>query len=93
MAKLAGVPRSVIERAKEVLYNLERKELDSGGQPRLSRRPLSQLKANQLWLFAEDQKREILEELEKDLLAQDIDRLTPLQALEWLNQWKKRLQS
>jgi len=91
VAKLAGVPRSVISRAKEILYNLERKELDPTGQPRLSERRTRPSSKNQLWLFAEDRKKEIWEELEASLLSQDLDRLTPLEALEWLHRWRKKL--
>lgn len=92
VAKLAGVPRSVIARAKEILFNLERKEIDSSGEPRLSHRRLKGGPKEQLWLFSEDQKRQLLEELEENLLSQDLDRLTPLEALEWLHHWKKKLQ-
>jgi len=91
VAKLAGVPKSVISRAKEILYNLERKELDPTGQPRLSERRTRPSSKNQLWLFAEDRKKEIWEELEASLLSQDLDRLTPLEALEWLHRWRKKL--
>ncbi len=33
VAKLAGIPRTVIDRAKEVLFNLEKLELDEAGAP------------------------------------------------------------
>jgi len=92
VAKLAGVPRSVISRAREILFNLERKEIDFTGQPRLSQRRPKSLSREQLWLFPEDQKRQLLEELEQELLSQDLDRLTPLEALAWLHQWKKKLE-
>jgi len=38
VARLAGLPKEVIERAKEVLANLENKEFDEGGQPRLTKK-------------------------------------------------------
>ncbi len=91
VAKLAGVPKTVIARAKEILFNLERKELDPAGQPRLGRRRAKPVDNRQLWLFDEDEKYHLLAELEESLLAQDLDRLTPLEALEWLHQWKKRI--
>lgn len=91
VAKLAGVPRTVIARAKEILFNLERKELDPAGQPRLGRRRPKPDVDKQLWLFDEDEKYHLLIELEQSLLTQDLDRLTPLDALQWLNHWKKRL--
>lgn len=89
VAKLAGVPPSVIRRAKEILFNLERKEIDASGQPRLSHRRQKSVSKEQLWLFSEDQKRQFLEELEQELLSQDLDRLTPLEALAWLHQWQR----
>lgn len=91
VAKLAGVPRTVIARAKEILFNLERKELDPAGQPRLGRRRLKPDDNKQLWLFDKDEKYYLLTELENSLLTQDLDRLTPLEALQWLNHWKKKL--
>src|SRR3990172_6512750 len=38
VARLAGLPKEVIERAKEVLANLENKEFEEGGQPRLTKK-------------------------------------------------------
>jgi DNA mismatch repair protein MutS len=37
VARLAGLPREVIERAREVLSNLEREELSRDGRPKLAR--------------------------------------------------------
>ncbi len=37
VARLAGVPRSVVERAKEILSNLEQSELTPEGKPRRAR--------------------------------------------------------
>lgn len=38
VARLAGLPKEIIERAKEVLMNLENKEFDEGGRPRLTKK-------------------------------------------------------
>ncbi len=38
VAKLGGIPPQVINRAKEILFNLEKKELDSTGVPKISYR-------------------------------------------------------
>ncbi|HBA27513.1 MAG TPA: DNA mismatch repair protein MutS [Nitrospinae bacterium] len=38
VARLAGLPKEVIERAREVLNNLENKEFDEGGRPRLTKK-------------------------------------------------------
>ena len=36
VARLAGLPHSVIERAKEILTNLEKAELNAEGRPQLA---------------------------------------------------------
>jgi DNA mismatch repair protein MutS len=38
VARLAGLPKEVLARAKEVLSNLEEAELSAEGQPKLARR-------------------------------------------------------
>jgi DNA mismatch repair protein MutS len=38
VARLAGMPRDVIDRAKEILANLEESELSEAGQPKIARR-------------------------------------------------------
>lgn len=38
VARLAGLPEEIIERAKEVLMNLENKEFDEAGRPRLTKK-------------------------------------------------------
>jgi DNA mismatch repair protein MutS len=86
VARLAGLPAAVIERAKEILRNLESGEFEKEGEPRLARsrggsRPA---KPNpQLSLFAapDDPLREKLAEL-------DVSVLTPLEALNLLDQLK-----
>jgi DNA mismatch repair protein MutS len=42
VAKLAGLPATVVERAKEVLKNLESNELEPGGTPRLAKKSKKQ---------------------------------------------------
>ena len=37
VARLAGLPRSVVERAREILTNLEQNELDVTGKPKFAR--------------------------------------------------------
>ena len=62
VAHLAGIPRVVIERAREILSNLERQELDEAGRPVLAKRPSRGRDKNQHLLFEEDRERETLEE-------------------------------
>jgi DNA mismatch repair protein MutS len=46
VARLAGLPPEVINRAKEVLRNLEEGELDETGQPRLTKSTKTKKKSN-----------------------------------------------
>ncbi len=87
VARLAGLPSPVIERAKEVLRNLEAGELDPDGSPRLARESEAAPRAAanpQLTLFAGEN------DLVRERLAQvDIASLTPLEALNLLNELKE----
>ncbi|MBW2504162.1 MAG: DNA mismatch repair protein MutS [Deltaproteobacteria bacterium] len=84
VARLAGLPQSVIARAKEVLQNLEAGEYDSG-IPRLakSKKTGQEDPLQQMSLF--DQK----DPIRKQLDQLDLSVLTPLEALNLLDQWKK----
>jgi len=82
VARLAGLPAAVIERAREILGGLERDELTRGGRPSISGTPGEP--QQQLGLFhlpAHDRLRE-------KLAAIDVDRLTPIAALAVLAELK-----
>ncbi len=88
VAKLAGIPGAVTARAKEILGNLERQQLDVGGRPRLAEHagapPPSDV---QLDLFRGQ------EEVVVDALRKlDLDSLTPLAALNVLASLRARLE-
>ncbi len=94
VSKLAGIPEQVIERAKEILKNLEKVEFDSHGNPFISTifKPKKRRKmvfALQQSLFSEEKKHPILKELEK----LDLNNLTPIEALNILNKWKNKIKS
>ncbi|MDH7511982.1 MAG: DNA mismatch repair protein MutS [Clostridiales bacterium] len=91
VAKLAGIPRSVVERAKEVLFNLEKLELDESGLPRLAYRSKRKRDKAQLLLFKEEREQEKLREIKEELDSCDLSQLTPLEALNFLNELKERL--
>jgi len=88
VAKLAGLPRTVVERAREILNGLERDELARGGRPSVG--GTAGDPQRQLGLFqapAPD------DHLREKLAALDIDRLTPLEALTLLADLKKDAQA
>jgi DNA mismatch repair protein MutS len=87
VARLAGLPSTVVARAQEVLRNLERAEFDRDGRPRLARSgDGTQPAPRQLPLFSSSEDA-VLEELR----ALALDHLTPLQALALLAELQKRL--
>ncbi|MBN1356877.1 DNA mismatch repair protein MutS [bacterium] len=81
VARLAGIPAPVLQRAREVLDALEMQE--RGRLPETPGIPRSRYR--QLELFISEPP-----ELLKELKTLDIDNLTPLEALRILNQWKKK---
>ncbi len=88
VARLAGVPAEVIARAKEILRNLEKGELDEVGMPKIARGGKTvRRQANQLSLFT-DEKETVL----KELRELDLMNLTPLEAMQRLGAWKERLE-
>jgi DNA mismatch repair protein MutS len=108
VARLAGLPREVIERAREVLLNLEQEELSRDGRPKLARGrgypravkappgtaagvspPAGAGSARgpaQLGLFAPED-----DPILEDIRNARIDEMTPVQALNFLADLKRRL--
>lgn len=88
VARIAGVPDGVIERAREILNNLEKGEFDEIGMPKIARGRRSTPKDKaQLSLFMDD-KDVIINEMK----ALDILNMTPIEALQKLNAWKDKLE-
>jgi DNA mismatch repair protein MutS len=84
VARLAGLPESVIERAREVLQELERGSTDAEGLPRLAHSASAAKSGSyQLGLFPR-----LDRQLSKRLEELDLERLTPLQALNELAKLK-----
>ena len=86
VARLAGLPQPVVDRARQILSALERDELTAGGRPSVSGTPSEPQK--QLGLF---QASPADDRLRDRLAAIDVDRMTPLEALTVLAELKKDL--
>jgi DNA mismatch repair protein MutS len=88
VARLAGVPRDLIARAKEILADIEREAEDLA--PRIARSMPGTRGAEpgpvQLGLF--EGKRSLIE---AEIAALDVDRLTPIEALLLLRELKQML--
>jgi DNA mismatch repair protein MutS len=87
VARLAGLPASVVARAQEILANLERTEFDREGRPRLAHAPAGDDGPRQLALFSG-----VDEAVLDELRRLDVEGLTPLRALALLAELRQRLQ-
>jgi DNA mismatch repair protein MutS len=81
VARLAGVPDSIVARATEILRNLEGGELTDAGLPRLAEQERAPRAPEQLPLFGHAE-----EQLRRELAALDVERMTPLDALTRLHE-------
>ena len=85
VAKMAGMPKTVLERSKKILKQLEK----SHSSEELTAKVKDLNSEMQLSFFNLDDL--LLEELKIDILDTDIDRLTPMEALMKLNEIKRKL--
>ena len=85
VARLAGLPLTVVARAREILSALERDALTRGGRPALARTPTEP--QQQLALFQAPSS--LGDRLAERLQQMDLDRITPLEALALLAELKK----
>lgn len=83
VARLAGMPEPVIKRAKEILHNLERGELNEAGMPRLASSKNAEQTIPQMNLFAE---RDLIRQ---ELKETDVNKMTPVEALVRLSKLKE----
>jgi len=94
VARMAGMPPSLIERANEILKHLESiheqgRDPAQGGD--LNREKLKNLSTSKMQLSIFDAHSETFEEIRKLLQDMDINRLTPVEALLKLQEIKNRL--
>ncbi|MGQ9777539.1 MAG: DNA mismatch repair protein MutS [Thermodesulfobacteriota bacterium] len=87
VARLAGLPAKVINRAKEILSNLEKGELDSSGMPKIAKTKgeMERRKTSpQLSLFTP------YDPIRWELRRIDPNQITPLEALRLLSELKEK---
>lgn len=87
VARLAGIPKSVNERAKQVLNLLEAEHLDEQGRPKIAGGRKKKRRGDiQLTLFA-PYDHPLIQQI-RDL---DLNCVTPLDALQRIRQWQEQL--
>jgi DNA mismatch repair protein MutS len=87
VARLAGVPQGVVERAKQILAQLENEHLDPQGKSKLTQRGKKKRTGDlQLTLFAPAD-----HPMVDELRQLDVNQLTPLAALQWLEGWRAKV--
>ena len=86
VAKLAGMPTPVLHRAKKMIKHLEKSHASEEIQEKLKNAGKADM---QLSFFNLDDP--LLEEIKEEILATDIDILTPIEALMKLNEIKRML--
>jgi DNA mismatch repair protein MutS len=89
VARLAGVPREVNERAKQILSQLEEEHLDGEGRPKIAQRGGKRRRGDlQLTLFA-PYEHPLLDTIRET----DLNLLTPMEALSAIQAWQQQLAS
>jgi DNA mismatch repair protein MutS len=86
VARLAGLPREVLERSKTLLARLEDAHLDSEGRPRMAAGRGPSAPERQLSLFAAPE-----HPLLAEVRAVDIGQTTPLAALGLIETWQQAI--
>ncbi len=85
VAKIAGLPRDVIERAQVILEQLEADHMDESGRVKIPPRQ-HKSRSRQLSLFVEPD-HPVIEKLK----SLDLEQLTPIAALQKLNEFRQEL--
>jgi DNA mismatch repair protein MutS len=82
VAKLAGLPKTVIERAREILFNLESDALSGDRTPRLARHQIPQNETAETIFSRQEQA------VLKEIKSVNPEELTPIEALNKLARLK-----
>ena len=88
VAEMAGLPKNLIERAREILANLEANELSPNRMPKLAKRKGGrEVDRDQLSIFMDQKPSKV----ERTIGGLDINSMTPLDALVKLSELKKMI--
>lgn len=90
VAKLSGMPPSIVKRAEQILKDLENEQARSGRSvnvDKLSNNQQGATGSSQLSIFQLDDP--VLEQIRDEMLNLDVDNLTPIEALNKLNEIKR----
>lgn len=88
VARMAGMPPELINRANEILHQLEKKHEGEGSTNRHIKESLKNINTQQVQLSIFDAHSEVFDEIRNKLENIDINRLTPVEALMKLNEIK-----
>ena len=87
VAKMAGMPKSIVKRANDILKQLEKENRQEGIAPRPTTEIAETRGGMQLSFFQLDDP--VLCQIRDEILHLDVNRLTPIEALNKLNDIKK----
>jgi DNA mismatch repair protein MutS len=98
VAKMAGMPRSIVERATGILHQLEQKSIETvfektGENNRKARERLRQVPAQAMQLSIFEASNPAFERLKELLENTEINAMTPIECMMRLNELKKILES
>lgn len=87
VARIAGLPHHVVERSQQILKELEEEVVEKGIETHLREKP--KVSQDQMNLFEDEMRKH--RSLHETLQQIDVNNLTPLQALEKLNELKHKI--
>ncbi len=89
VARLAGIPKEVVERSKDILAQLEAEHLDNAGRAKIARPVESKQTGRvQLTLFGPAD-----HPLLDDIRKLELNEMTPIQAMQLIAKWQKTLKA
>ncbi|MEN8153281.1 MAG: DNA mismatch repair protein MutS [Acidobacteriota bacterium] len=89
VAKIAGIPDTVIERSKDILLDLEKKELNRLVKERITGN-IKKIPKKQKTLFPDDKELKVWDEIRDKLKEIDITNITPLESMNILHYLKHK---